>query len=529
MSILIYEVLKLIRGTRAVQMALGGGLLVALFYGSRWGHLETVNWLIRNLVGYIVFAVIVLFQSDIRRALAHFGRAPFFRYFAKAESAEESIEELVVAASMLSSQRIGAIIALERQIGLRNYIEGGIRLDAVLTYDLLISIFLPLVAAARRRRHRAGRPRGRGRLLPAADRESEAEQGARVAPSRRHRADGGERLGGDRRVRGNRQHLDRRRRPDRARAEADESCGARLRSLVLQRRAKSAAAREVAALKGRANVWPFRHLGLKLLSVALAVLLWMVVSGEETVERGLRVPLELQQVPAGLELLGEVPATVDVRVRGASGTLSRVGTGDVVAVLDLHGAQSGRRLFPLTPDQVRVPFGVEVVQVTPSAVAMAFEASASRQVPVVPAVDGRPAPGYVVGPLTADPPSVDVIGPESAVKRATEVLTEPVSVAGARDQVRQSVILGLEDPSLRLKTARSAMVTVQILPAPLERTFRNRPVHLRNLGAEPRRAGRPRPWWTSGFGAAARRSTASRRTTSSPSSISPGSGPANTR
>jgi len=143
-SILIYEVLKLIRGTRAVQMALGGGVLVALFYGSRWGHLETVNWLIRNMFGYIVFAVIVLFQSDIRRALAHFGRAPFFQYFAKTEAVEESIEEIVVAVNMLSSQRIGAIIAVERQIGLRNYIEGGIRLDAVLTYDLLQSIFLPL-------------------------------------------------------------------------------------------------------------------------------------------------------------------------------------------------------------------------------------------------------------------------------------------------------------------------------------------------------------------------------------------------
>jgi diadenylate cyclase len=142
--ILVYEVLKLIRGTRAVQMALGGGVLVALFYGSRWGHLETVNWLIRNLVGYIVFAVIVLFQSDIRRALAHFGRAPFFQYFARTAAAvEEAIEEIVVAANMLSSQRIGAIIAIERQVGLRNYVEGGIRLDARLTYDLLLSIFLP--------------------------------------------------------------------------------------------------------------------------------------------------------------------------------------------------------------------------------------------------------------------------------------------------------------------------------------------------------------------------------------------------
>jgi len=140
-SILIYEVLKLIRGTRAVQMALGGGVLVALFYGSRWANLETTNWLIRNLFGYIVFAVIVLFQADIRRALAHLGRAPFFRYFAKAESAEESIEELVVAAGLLSTHHTGAIVAIERQIGLRNYIEGGIPLDAVLTYDLLVSIF----------------------------------------------------------------------------------------------------------------------------------------------------------------------------------------------------------------------------------------------------------------------------------------------------------------------------------------------------------------------------------------------------
>src|SRR5581483_3867867 len=128
------EVLKLIRGTRAVQMGLGGGVLVALFYASRWGHLETVNFLIRNFAGYIVFAVIVLFQSDIRRALAHLGRAPFFRYFAKPESAAESVEEIVMAARQLSEQSIGAIIAIERQIGLRNYIEGGIPLDAVVSY-----------------------------------------------------------------------------------------------------------------------------------------------------------------------------------------------------------------------------------------------------------------------------------------------------------------------------------------------------------------------------------------------------------
>jgi diadenylate cyclase len=142
-SVLIYELLLLIRGTRAVQMALSGGFLIGLFFVSRWFDLETVNWVIRNLATYVGFALIVLFQADIRRALAHFGRAPFFRYFERVTSADETIEDLVVAATSLAARRIGAIIVIERQIGLRNYIEGGIPLDAIVSYDLLATIFQP--------------------------------------------------------------------------------------------------------------------------------------------------------------------------------------------------------------------------------------------------------------------------------------------------------------------------------------------------------------------------------------------------
>jgi diadenylate cyclase len=140
-AVLIYELLLLIRGTRAMQMALSGAFLIALFFLSEWLDLETVNWLIRNLATYVVFAIIVLFQADIRRALAHFGRAQFFKYFERASSDDETLEELVVAASTLAARKIGAIIVVERQIGLRNYIEGGIPLDAMVTYDLLASIF----------------------------------------------------------------------------------------------------------------------------------------------------------------------------------------------------------------------------------------------------------------------------------------------------------------------------------------------------------------------------------------------------
>jgi YbbR domain-containing protein len=227
--------------------------------------------------------------------------------------------------------------------------------------------------------------------------------------------------------------------------------------------------------------WPFRHLGLKILALALAILLWLVVAGEDTVERGLRVPLQFEQFPVALELLGEPPTLVDVRVRGAASILSRMSPGDVVAVLDLRASTPGRRLFQLTPEQVRVPFGVQVVQVTPATVAMVFERSATAVVPIVPVVEGTPAPGYVVGTVTSDPQKVEVVGPESVVRRATEALTETITVDGARAHVTGSVVIGLLSPSLRLRTPQRANVSVQVIPAPRERTIRGRPVQLRNL------------------------------------------------
>ena len=102
-AFLIYEFLKLIRGTRAVQMALGSFFVIALFYGSQLAPLQTLNWLIRNALLYVAFAAIVIFQSDIRRALARLGQAPFFRYFNRQEAAAETIEEIVVAATTISS------------------------------------------------------------------------------------------------------------------------------------------------------------------------------------------------------------------------------------------------------------------------------------------------------------------------------------------------------------------------------------------------------------------------------------------
>ena len=227
----------------------------------------------------------------------------------------------------------------------------------------------------------------------------------------------------------------------------------------------------------------FRNLGLKFVSIALAALIWALVSGERIVERALRIPLEFTNLPAQLELVGDTPTVVDVRVRGSSGALSRLAAGELVAVLDLASARPGQRLFHLTGGDVRAPFGVEVVQLTPSNLSITFEGSARKTVPVVPEVDGDPADGYVVGTVSAEPSTVEVSGPESAVARLTEAMTEPISVAGASGNVTEEVNIGVSDPSVRLLSPESAIVTVAVTAAPVEWTVSAVPVRVRGAAA----------------------------------------------
>lgn len=228
---------------------------------------------------------------------------------------------------------------------------------------------------------------------------------------------------------------------------------------------------------------PFRHLGLKILAIALATLLWLTVAGEQVVERALRVPLEIREKPEHLEIVGDPPAAVDVLLRGSSAVLSRLNAGEVVVMLDLSTARPGSRLFPLRTDQVKVPYGVEVAQVIPATLALELEKSARRTVPVMPALEGEPASGYVVGARRSEPATVVVVGPESRVRRLSEATTEPVRIEGARGNVRDVVNIGVIDAAVRLVEPRSATVTVEIAPAPVERAIHGVPVRWRNLGS----------------------------------------------
>ncbi|HEX6904162.1 MAG TPA: diadenylate cyclase CdaA [Thermoanaerobaculia bacterium] len=141
-AIIIYNLLLLIRGTRAVQILLGLFFLGVVYYTAILAELPTLQRILENLLIVLPFAVIVLFQGEIRRALADFGRNPLWG-LTKQQQVVASFSEIVLAATTLSARRIGALIVIERLHGLRNYIENGISLDAVVSYDLLINLFQP--------------------------------------------------------------------------------------------------------------------------------------------------------------------------------------------------------------------------------------------------------------------------------------------------------------------------------------------------------------------------------------------------
>ncbi len=142
-AFIIYRIILLIKGTRAVQMVVGMAVVLAVYVVSSLANLYTLQWLLDNFLTSIVLVIVVIFQNDIRRVLMHMGRNPFF---ADVTYSEESkiIDELVTVTVSLASKKIGALVVIERETGLKNFLEIGVEIDAKVSSDLISAIFLPL-------------------------------------------------------------------------------------------------------------------------------------------------------------------------------------------------------------------------------------------------------------------------------------------------------------------------------------------------------------------------------------------------
>jgi YbbR domain-containing protein len=234
--------------------------------------------------------------------------------------------------------------------------------------------------------------------------------------------------------------------------------------------------------------WLLDNLALKVVSLVLSVLLWFLIAAEKTSERGLSVAVEFQNVPKDLEMTNDPVDQVEVRLRAAPGIIQGLVPRELSAQIDLAGTSEGERIIHLTPDSVRVPFGVRVVKVTPSIVTLNFERTLEKVVPIRPRLVGRPAAGYEVAEVSADPAEVRIVGPRSRVQEVESAFTEPISVDAVEHSVTESVAIGVEDPLLRLGGSSRVRVTAKVREVQEKRVLEGLPVDVRGGTAQLRPA-----------------------------------------
>jgi YbbR domain-containing protein len=203
---------------------------------------------------------------------------------------------------------------------------------------------------------------------------------------------------------------------------------------------------------------------LKLLSLVFAVILWSFVMGEQKLEQGYSVPLQLKNVPAGLMVANEVPSLVDVRISGPRTVLMNLRANDISITVDLKDLQPGLTSFRRLEERLNIPSALKVTRLSPSFVDVKLERVKEKEVPVKAEIAGNPAPGFRVGNITINPPRVTISGGESELKDVSEVGTEEITVDGVRESFTLMVPIVYRGKYAVLKVQKTVEILVSIEP-----------------------------------------------------------------
>jgi len=206
-----------------------------------------------------------------------------------------------------------------------------------------------------------------------------------------------------------------------------------------------------------------RNLQLKVVSLSLAVLLWVALNVEPKSEIGLKVPLEFRSSPQGVEVLGETN-TVDIRLRASSSIVKRIDASDVTASIDLSEWTQGERTYSLGENNLTVPVGVAVTKITPNKIRLRFELTKRKIVRVQPRILGKPADGHVVTAIVCQPDKAELEGPASHLTTLESVSTDSLDISGRSSTFSARLHLYIEDPLVRLAADQETQVEVTIVP-----------------------------------------------------------------
>lgn len=204
----------------------------------------------------------------------------------------------------------------------------------------------------------------------------------------------------------------------------------------------------------------FDNLWLKLASLALAFALWIVVAGEQRDERTVNASVSLARLPKNTTLLNSPGEFVTVHLRGPKSLISGLSPNEVDVNLDLSTLKEGENLVAVRADQVDVPRGVEVVQVSPKWVRLVLESVAERVVRVTARVEGNPAAGYYLKRAMAHPDRVRLVGPKSEINRLEKVYTSTISIEGRSHDF--GAMTSLEPVAKSIKVEGPALVQISV-------------------------------------------------------------------
>jgi YbbR domain-containing protein len=209
------------------------------------------------------------------------------------------------------------------------------------------------------------------------------------------------------------------------------------------------------------RTWVLRNLGLKLLSLFLAVLLWAVVLGEQKVEVTVNVPLDLN-VPPGLFLVNDPTDTLEVHLWGPKTLVTSLTPREITMGELPVKLVEGENIIPIRDDMIRVPRGIQVVEVSPRRVRVVLEGSVEREVEISPHVEGSLPDGYVLRRVTSIPPRVRMVGPISELQRISRVRTLPISLSGRTASFSTRALLEPVGRRVRTEDPVSIIVEVEI-------------------------------------------------------------------
>src|SRR5437763_7014397 len=191
--------------------------------------------------------------------------------------------------------------------------------------------------------------------------------------------------------------------------------------------------------------WLTHNWYLKLISIGLAVMLWMLVATETSSEVGLEVPLEYRNIPPQLEITGDTTNSVQVRLRGSVNVIRDISAKDVSTTIDLSKMRPGDKIVPLSPQNVQAPFGADVIRVNPSSVRFNLERTLTKTVPVVPTILGQASDGFEIASVAVNPSKVEVEGPESRISTLASIATVPIRLDRRQPHIEQAADLAVPD------------------------------------------------------------------------------------